>query len=179
VCVYVSSFSCEVFALTRHGWDGGITGGTARIAHNMRGNNVGWIDNIDVCAVEYLRWYYWHWTMFYVISAEHWESNTTASRKCLLSVFQTDSRIREHRKTDLHFRSPGFARAPQVNLSELSFVVMSEHGADLAGPQGTLARLRECVRVLYTRAFKDIQIGMCVCARTHVCACAHGCASVH
>jgi len=43
---------------------------------------------------------------------------------------------------------------------------MSEHGSDLAGPQGTLARLRACVRVLVYACIQGYS-NRRVCARVH------------
>ena len=65
VCLFPPS---PVRFLRSHVTGGGVAGDIARIAHKfMLGNNVGWIVNIDVGAVEYLRWCYWYWTMFRVM----------------------------------------------------------------------------------------------------------------
>lgn len=84
VCVCMSSSFVRVFTLTRHG------GYCPYCAQIHAWKLCGWIDNIDFRAVEYLLWCYCHWTMFRVMFAENYESHTTSSRMCSLSVFQTE-----------------------------------------------------------------------------------------
>ena len=67
---------------------------------------------------------------------------------------------------------------------------MGEPGSDLAGPQGTLARLRACVRVFvyariqgysYRHVCVRVYTPLCMCVDARMCirAHTHGCASVH